>query len=156
MESPPADFSWSVTGRDIGTFRDYEWLVIDKGMGIHADGMFWVAHVQIDDHVGSLLVAQPEIEDHLGSLVVRGYALDDHLGSMLVQGWRHDDHLGSLLAAVPFFNDHLGSLLVGKLQIDDHLGSVVVFGVNRNNKIEVHVIDETTYQALLADNVGFS
>jgi hypothetical protein len=133
--------------------KNYEWVLIDKTQGIHADSWYWVGHAQADDFLGSALVADPEESDFPGSVIVKGYKRDDYLGSALVQGWRHDDFLGSLLVYLQTHYDFPGAAIVAVGHSTDFPGSLVVYGVNRNNEIEIHTVDADTVAEL--EKLGF-
>lgn len=147
---------WTPTGNAIGTNRACEWHVLDKGMAIHADCKYYVAHVQIDDVPGEVIAAVPNPQDFPGELIVYGWQRDDHPGELLVQGWRVDDIPGQVIPAVRTAGDFPGGLIVATRRSDDFPGSVVVYGVNRANVLEVRVVDEATWAALVAAGYGVS
>jgi hypothetical protein len=139
--------TWSIA------YHDYQWTLIDKTQGIHADAWFWVGHVQADDFPGSIIAAIPELSNFAGSMLVEGYARDDFLGSELVQGYRFDDVIGSILPALEKLNDFLGMEVVAIRHQTDVPGSMLVYGANRRNEIEIQTIDSDTVAELEA--LGF-
>ena len=139
--------TWSIA------YHDYEWTLIDRTQGIHADAWFWVGHVQADDFPGSMLAALAELSDHPGSILAKGYARDDFVGMELIQGYRFDDSIGSILPGLEKLNDFLGLEVVAIRHRTDLPGSVLVYGVNRRNEIEIHTIDSATVAAL--EIIGF-
>lgn len=147
-------FQWNAWDQWYRGFHDYNWTLIDKTQGIHADAWYYVGHAQIDDFPGSMLVAELVLSDHLGSMLVNGYARDDFPGSMLVQGYRSDDFPGSILPALETMVDFLGSLVVAYVHRTDVPGSLLVFGVNRHNEFDIQTIDADTVAALEA--IGFT
>lgn len=130
------------------TLHDYEWILIDKTQGIHADALYRIGHPRTDDFLGSVLVAVAEQADFPGTILAKAYQRDDFPGTLLVQGWQLDDLPGSVLAALQSSNDFPGSIVVGIGRQDDFPGELLVYGVNRNNVIEIHTIDSDTLAEL--------
>jgi hypothetical protein len=147
--------SWTVWERWYQAGHNYEWTLIDRTQGIHADAWWWCGHPRIDDFPGSILAGIPELNDFPGSLLARAWKRDDFPGSSLVQGWRIDDFPGSLLAAIRTAADFPGAVIVGIERHDDFPGSLLVYGVNRNNVIEIHTVDADTVAALEAAGFVF-
>jgi len=145
--------AFTVSDKWYRSFHDYQWTLIDKTQGIHADMWFWVGHAQADDFPGSMLAAELELNDHPGSMTVEGYKRNDFLGTELVQGYRFDDTIGNVLPGVEEMNDFLGLTVVAIGHRTDVPGSLVVFGVNRNNEIEIQTIDSDTVAELV--KLGF-
>ena len=154
--SAPVEARWVCQGEWAPMGHSYEWVLLDINLGIHVDAAFLVGHYQLDNHPGSFLAGARELANHPGSLLVKGFQLDSHPGSLLVQGWRHDNHIGSLLVGVQEFWNHPGSFLVAVERIDNHPGSFLVYGVNRDGAIMVNVIDDDTYDRLVAEGIVFS
>jgi len=150
-EANPNTVEWVCWRRWSNSGKNYEWILYDRTQGIHADGRFWVAHLQIDDHPGSAVLAALNLSDHVGSAVYKGYVRDDHAGSALVQGDRLDDHPGSALVGDRDFVDYSGSAVVGELAISDHVGSAIYYAVNREGHLEYDVITDETWTQMLAD-----
>jgi hypothetical protein len=148
-EGPPIECRYNVHDRWSPMGHGYEWVLLDRGIAIHADGWYIVGHIQIDNHPGSLLVGHRELENHPGELLVKGIRRDNHIGELLVQGWRGDNHPGMLMAAMEFADNHPGSFLVGIREREGHPGSFLVYGVNRDGAIFVNVINDTTYAKLV-------
>lgn len=155
-DGPPVDTRWNVSSPWFPGGHIYEWVLIDRGIAIHADAKWLCGHIQVNDQPGSLLAGELVLDDHPGSLLVQGYALDDFIGQLLVQGRRLDDQPGSVLPAVEFFIDSPGSVLVGTIEISNQPGSMLVYGVNRDGAIFVSVIDDNTYQTLIDHGITFS
>ena len=139
--------TWSIS------FHDYQWTLIDKTQGIHADAWFWVGHAQTDDFPGSLVAGELQLSDHIGSILANAYKRDDFLGAELVQGYRFDDTIGNVLPGVEAMNDFLGMQIVAIGHRTDAPGSLVVFGVNRKNEIDIQTIDADTVAEL--EKLGF-
>lgn len=156
FETAPARLQWTAQGNAIGTERICQWHVLDKGMAIHADCKYYVAHVQIDDIPGEVIAAVPNPQDFPGEVIVYGWQRDDHPGELLVQGYRIDDLPGEVIPALRRADDFAGAIIVGTRRLDDHPGEVVVYGVNRNNVLEVRIVDETTWAAMVAAGYGVS
>jgi hypothetical protein len=146
--------AWTATSIWFNAAHDYQWTLIDKTQGIHADSWYWVGHAQADDFPGSMIAADPEESDFPGSILAKAYRRDDFLGETLVQGWRTDDYFGSLLVYLQTHNDFPGSAIVAIGHNSDFPGSLLVYGVNRNNEIEIHTIDADTVAAL--ESLGFT
>lgn len=134
--------TWSIA------YHDYNWTLIDKTQGIHADAWFWVGHAQADDFPGSMIAAELQLSDHLGSILANAYKRDDFLGDELIQGYRFDDSIGSILPALEKLNDFLGMEVVAIEHRTDAPGSLLVYGVNRRNEIEIQTIDADTVAEL--------
>lgn len=145
--------NWTSTRVWFNSGHDYQWTLIDKTQAIHADAWYWIGFANTDDFPGSALIADPEESDFPGSVIVEGYKRDDFLGSTLIQGWRHDDFFGSLLVYLQTHYDFPGSAIVAIGHSTDFPGSLIVYGVNRNNEIEIHTIDADTLAELAA--LGF-
>jgi hypothetical protein len=134
----------------------YEWIIIDKGQAIHADGKYVVGHYQRDFLPGSLLVGTVNRRYNPGSLLVEGYLRNINPGSLLVQGPRRDIQPGMVIVAEPYSSLQPGSFLVGVEHLSANPGSFLIYGVNRDGSIFVNVIDDNTYQTLLDLGVTFS
>ena len=139
--------TWSIA------FHDYQWTLIDKTQGIHADAWFWVGHAQADDFPGSMIAAELQLSDHLGSIIAEGYKRDDFLGSELIQGYRFDDTIGSILPGLEKLNDFLGMQVVAIGHRTDFPGALLVYGVNRRNELEIQTVDADTVVEL--EKLGF-
>lgn len=153
-ESAPAELRWGCA--DIwGPFNHtFEWVLIDRGIAIHADAWWICGHYQLDNHPGSYIAAALDITDHPGSLQVNGWMLNNHPGEALIQGWRTDNHPGSFLPGVWYRLDTPGEFVVGSRFHDDNPGMVVVYGVNREGHIEVNVVTADTWAAMVAAGYG--
>lgn len=147
------NFQW--TARNIWTPSGgtFQWTLIDKTQGIHADGWYWVGFAKTDDFPGSITVAHPQITDFPGTVLAKAYKRDDFPGTILIQGWRHDDFFGTLLPARTNANDFPGAITVGRRHVADFPGAILVYGVNRGNEIDISTIRETTRDELEA--LGF-
>ena len=156
LSSSPFDnvFEWTAGDHDINTGRVYEFTIIDKGVNLRADAYYYVGHPVSLDVPSSLLVALAALDDHLSSSVIEGYRRDDNPSSSLAQARRRDDFPSSLLPALEALDDFISATVVAIDRIDDQPSSLVVYGVNRDNVIEVHVISESTYTALTGE--GFT
>lgn len=139
--------TWSIAG------HNYQWTLIDKTQGIHADAWFWVGHAQTDDFPGSLVSGELQLSDHLGALLANAYKRDDFVGNNIIQGYRFDDSIGNVLPGVEAMNDFLGTNVVAIRHLTDVPGSLLVFGVNRKNEIEIQTIDADTVAELV--KLGF-
>jgi hypothetical protein len=155
-ESAPVECRWNVHDRWSPLEHSYEWVLMDRTLGIHADAWYIVGHYQLDNHPGSFVLATPELSNHPGSWLCRGYARDNHPGSYLVQGYRHDNHPGSVLFGVQEYWNHPGSFVVAVEQVSSFPGSYLIYGVNSEGAIFVNVIDDYTYSKLVAEGVIFS
>jgi hypothetical protein len=134
----------------------YEWIIIDKGQAIHADGKYIVGHYQRDFLPGSLLVGTGNRRYNPGSLLVEGYLRNINPGSLLVQGPRRDVQPGMVIVAEPYRSSQPGSFLVAVEHLTSNPGSFLIYGVNRDGSIFVNVIDDNTYQTLIDLGVTFS
>jgi hypothetical protein len=134
----------------------YEWVLIDKGIGIHADAWWICGHYQLDRHPGMLIAAVAERTNYPGSLLVKGWKLNDHLGQLLVQGYRLDRSPGMIMVAERYHVGTPGSILVGAQHMTSVPGMILVYGVNRDGAVFVNAIDNATYQALLDEGITFS
>lgn len=130
--------------------------VLVRGLVLRGDLSFYVASGFEVDFPGTVTAASPEVVDVLGELIVRGYARDDFPAELLAQGYRHDDTSGELLAGVFRRFDFSGSELAGVLRHHDHPAAVLVYGVNRNNVLELVVLSESTFNALTGRGYGFN
>ena len=155
-DGAPAEVRWVCHEKWTPAGHVYEWVLIDKGIGIHADVWWICGHYQIDDNPGMLLAAIAETTDHFGSMLANAYRLDNFLGQALVQGYRFDNAPGMAMVAEEFLIDTVGAVLVGAEQITNTPGMVLVYGVGRDGAIFVNVIDNATYQALLDEGITFS
>jgi hypothetical protein len=154
-EASPVSVRWTCREKWTPSGHVYEWVLIDKGIGIHADAWWICGHYQIDDNPGMLLAGVAQTTNYLGSLLANAYRLDDHLGQALVQGWRFDNIPGMVMCAEEFLIDSPGAVIVGVEQMTNHPGMMLVYGVNRDGAIFVNVIDSNTYQTLLDEGVTF-
>lgn len=50
----------------------------------------------------------------------------------------------------------LGATVVAIRRLDDQPASLLVYGVNRENVLELHVISETTYTALTGEGISWT
>ncbi len=158
LESSPRDnvHEWTPQGHDINSNRVFEWVVIDKGVNIRADAYYYVGHPTRVDVPSSLLAAQVALDDYLSSSLVEGYRPDDYPSSSLAQARRRDDFPSSLLPAIVTLEDFIGATVVAIRRLDDEPSSLVVYGVNRENVLELHVISESTYTALTGEGVSWT
>ena len=156
FETAPNTFEWTAWGNWSITGHTYEWIVIDKGIAIHADGMFYVGHRMAQTTPASLIVGLARLQTTPASLLVEGSKRQTTPASLLVQGYLLQTTPASLLVGIEKLQTTPVSLLVGIRKIQTTPASFLVFGVNRDNVLEVHVIDETTYQALLDEGVVFN
>ena len=156
FESGPTTFSYTVIGQWWPMGKTYDWLIIDKGQAIHADGKYLVGHYQRDYLPGSLLVGEANRSYNPGSLMVEGYARSINPGFLLVQGPRRDIQPGMVIVAEPYRYPQPGSFLVGvEHRSVPQPAMYLVYGVNRDGSIFVNVIDDNTYQTLLDVGVTF-
>jgi hypothetical protein len=146
-------FTWTVTSPWFNAGKSYQWTLIDRTQGIHADAWYWIGHAQADDFIGSTIAAIPELSDHPGSMLANAYKRDDFPGESLIQGYRFDNYLGTVLPALEKLDDFFGMTVVAIGHSTDSPGSLVVFGANRNNEIEIQTIDADTVAEL--ENLGF-
>jgi len=154
FEHGPAEWTWTSLQEWFQMAHTYEWVIVDKGQAIHGDARWLVGHYQIDNFIGSVLPALVHVANFPGSLLVKGYQIDNFLGSLLVQGWRVDNFIGSVLPGVRFVKNFPGSVLVAVGHHTNFPGSAVIFGVNREGAIEINVIDDSTWAALVAEGIG--
>ena len=154
--SDPVDLVWTCRQKWSPFGHVYEWVLIDKGIGIHADAWWICGHYQLDDYPGMLLAGVAQITNNLGSMLANAYRLDDNIGQALVQGWRLDNQPGMVMCAEEFLIDNPGAVIIGAEQITNTPGMILVYGVNRDGAIFVNVIDDNTYQALLDEGITFS
>lgn len=148
--SVPFDARWNCQTPWAPMGHVYEWVVIDRSLGIHADAYFLVGHYQLDDQPASLVAGALNLSDHLSSLLAEGYARDDHLAQVLAQAWRRDDSVGFFLPSIETTSDQPGMFVVAVRQIDDQPTSVQVMGVNRDGKIEVTMVKDSLWAELTA------
>lgn len=135
---------------------DVQLLVHELTRRVAADAQLLVGHRYVDRLLASGVVGVCEIVRCLGSGYVEGWRIDRHLASGVVQGWKIVRILGSGTVGVRFLWRGLASGVVGAEQLSRLVGSGVVFGVRRDNVLEVHVQDESTYAALTAAGVTWS
>ena len=147
-ESPPVSVRWNVRTPWFPGGHIYEWILVDKGIGIHADAYYIVGIPVRNDHPLSMLVAVPNLHNHPLSIQPKGWARDDHPLSMLIQGWARHDHPLSYLPGVYTINDQPVSFLAAIEYLNDHPMSLLVYGVSREGMIEVNIIDTATWTAL--------
>ena len=154
--SAPVEARWVLLPKWAPMDHVYEWILIDRTLAIHADAYFLVGHVQIDDHAGSLLIAHREVKDFAGSLLVNGFKLNDFRGEFLVQGYRRDDHAGMVMPAIKVLEDYAGQIIVAQEVVRDFSGMILVYGVNRDGSIFLNIVDDATYDKLVAEGIVFS
>lgn len=158
LESSPTDnlHQWTAGDHDTQSSQIFEWVLIDKGIAIRADAYYYVGHPTIVDLPSSIIAAIAALDDHPGSILAEGYNLDDSPSSSLAQARRRDDFPASILPAVRAIDDFLGSTVVAIAEIRDEPSSLLVFAVNRENVIEVHVIAESTFAALGGEGISWN
>jgi hypothetical protein len=155
-DGAPIEIRWNAQEQWTPAGHIYEWVLIDQGIGIHADAWYIVGIPVRNDHPLSLLIAVPNLHDHPLSVQPKGYARDDHQMSMLIQGWQRDDHPFSFLPGIYTINDQPVSVTAAIQYLNDHPLSLVVYGVNQEGSIVVNVIDDNTHQVLLDHGITFS
>lgn len=152
--SAPTEVRWVCISKWAPMGHNYDWILIDRSIAIHADIWWLCGHYQINDHPGSVIVGAVTTTDHPGSVQVEGWRLNDSQGSALVQGWRFDDFPGMVLPGVWEIADYPGSAVVGVRHHTDHPGMVVVYGVNRDGHVEIDVVSPEAWAAMVA--AGYS
>lgn len=131
-------------------------LVTEVSRRSAADVRTYVGTRYIDYVVGSAVVGHLEISYHVGSGVLEGWKLDYSAGSGITQGWRLDYGHGSGVVGVVFTFYGRGSGIVGLEHLEYSVGSGIVRGLNRDNALEIEIIDAATYAKLAAAGVVFA
>lgn len=149
--SAPVECRYNVHDAWSPNSHGYEWVLLDKGIGIHADGWYIVGRPSISDAPGFFIAGALAITDHPGSLLAKGWQRDDNLAQLLVQGYRHDDAPAMFLPGQWYVLDTPAHVLVAHVHFsEEQPGSVLVYSVNRDGHIELNVVDDTTWAAMLA------
>ena len=129
------------------TTRDLSFLVVPPDRW-SVDAWFLVAHNVDEDVPGGLIVGVPEDEDVPGVVVVRGWVDVDVPGAVVVQAYTWEDVVGALLVGIDSDEDVLGALLVGIVEDEDVPGALVVYGVNRNNRLIIRIMEQALLDEL--------
>jgi hypothetical protein len=119
------------------------------------DGRYLVAHPVDVVIPAGFIPGEPKEVVIPGGIVPKGDAGDAFPAGLIPQGWIRHDTPGGVIPSVRFFYRGKASGVVGVRFFDRFKGSGVVYQVNRDNEIEIHVINEETYQALVAAGVDF-
>lgn len=151
-----ADASFEVAETHFGTNFELSYLIHELGSHNNADARFYIATRFWDLVDASGVVAEVERALHDGSGVVEGWARDLVDASAILQGWQRDliDASGAVAVRFHFLFESSGVVGIEALSLVD--ASAVVYAVNRNNILEVHVVDPGAYSALIAAGITFN
>lgn len=150
------DAYWEAILQYYGATGDAQFLVDEVGRGPAADVNWICGQRYLDYHVASGLVGELALLRWTASGLVEGYRLDRYQSSGVVQGWRIDRLEGHGIIGVTFVYREECSAIVGVETLGAIAASGVVYGVNRNNVLEVHVMDPSTYARLVAAGITWT
>lgn len=137
-----------------GQAQDFRFVVV-ADVYTPVDGRYMVAHPVDVVIPAGFIPGEPKEVIIPGGIVPKGDAGQAFPAGLVPQGYVRHDHPGGFTPSVRFFYRGKASGVVAVRFLDRFKGSGVVYQVNRGNEIEVHVITEETYQALLAAGVDF-
>jgi len=151
-----ADAYFEVVEVYFGTNFELSFLIHELGSHNNADARYYIGTRFWDLADASGVVASVERALHDASGIVEGWARDLVDASAILQGWQRDLIDASGIAAVRFHFLFESSGVVGVEVLSLVDASGVVYAVNRNNILEVHVVDPGAYAALIAAGITFS
>ncbi|HQM37470.1 MAG TPA: hypothetical protein PLN64_00920 [Candidatus Bipolaricaulis anaerobius] len=139
-----------------GTNFELSYLIQEVGSHNNADARYYIGTRFWDLADASGVVASVERALHDASGIVEGWARDLVDASAILQGWQRDlvDASGVVAVRFHFLFESSGAVSVETLSLVD--ASAVVYAVNRNNVLEVHVVNPAAYAKLVAAGITFS
>lgn len=151
-----ADAYFEVADPYFGTNFDLSFLVYEIGSHNAADARFYIATRFLDLVDASGVIGSPEqtLVDASGS--VEGWRRDFADASAILQGWRRNliDASGTVAVRYYYLAEASGVVSAETISLVDSSG--IVYGVNRNNVLEIHVVKPAAYATLVAAGITFS
>jgi hypothetical protein len=139
-----------------GEERTVECVVSELSRYVAADVQFIIGERYVERMLASGIVGGLEVIRWSASGLVEGWRLDRYRASGVVQGWKLLRAQASGVVGIRFVYRHRASGLVGVETLRRIAASGVVYGVVRDNVLEVHVLSESSYTALTAAGVVWS
>jgi hypothetical protein len=133
-----------------------EYVVYEIVRFINADIWYYVATPYRDMSEASGIVATPHVWNQEASGVVQGTLVQIQQASGIVQGDQIDRFVAAGIVGVEFIFRTASTGIVSIAELKRVPASGVVYGVNADNVLEIHVIDESTYDELVDQGFVFS
>lgn len=156
LSTAPGETRWYIVDpyRAASTTKA-EWIVYEFVQRVQADAWWWVAYPYRDMQQGSGVVSQPQRQVQPASGSVHGILRQLQAASGIVQGDKVNRMVLSGIVGVEFLYRTASSGIVAIEQVKRIPASGVVYWINARNVIQVRILDDAAYQALLDDGITF-
>jgi len=135
---------------------DVQFLLDESLAHCGGDSRFYVGtHYRVTQSASGV-VAISVVNRQGASGVVQGWRLDRPGLAGVVQGWKIDRSGLSGIVGVCFWYRGQSSGVVGTAWLSHQGLSSIVYGTNRRNVIDIHIQDQTTFDALTAEGITFN